>query len=255
MKHEIRRYENLQDLSRAAAVFICKLAKRCVTHGVFTIALSGGKTPRTLYELLAEPPFESMMPWKDTHFFWGDERCVPPDNLDSNLFTAYQALISRVHVPSQNIHRIPAEVEPQEEAAEAYERILHDFFGQPRKAGRCLPSSAESKLFSSFDLILLGVGEDGHTASLFPDDQALEEKERWVAVANAPNGTPPLYRLTLTLAAINTARCALFLVSGSGKKEVVRAILDNHETARRLYPAARVNPRGQVVWFMDNEFV
>jgi len=125
MKPEVRRYRNLEALSRAAAEFTFRLAEECVEkQGAFTVALSGGNTPRPLYEALARPPFNTRMPWRDIQLFWADERCVPSDQADSNFAMAFHALISKVPIPSQNVHRIPAEIEPPENAAEAYENIL-----------------------------------------------------------------------------------------------------------------------------------
>ncbi len=246
MKPEVRRYPDLEHLSNAAAEFICSLADEGSNKsGLFTIALSGGKTPKSLYANLARPLYTTRMSWSHIHLFWGDERCVPPDHPESNFSMAFRALISKVPIPVQNIHRIPAETEPPEEAAEAYEAVLREFFSSRRKAGP----------ISTFDVILLGVGKDGHTASLFPGDQALEEKKRWVTAVRAPQGSPPVPRITLTLPLINGARWVLFMVSGSGKREVVRSILQDPLLAAQRFPAARVNPGGRVVWLIDNETV
>lgn len=256
MRYNVRCYPNIHELSRAAAAFICELAKGFVSkQGIVTIVLSGGNTPRTLYEDLARSPFDSVVPWRQIHLFWGDERCVPADSPDSNFFMAYQTLISKVPVPSRNIHRIPGEVESPEEAAEAYEQALRDFFRQLRNNGTHPLSSGESDLLPFFDLMLLGVGKDGHTASLFPGEDVLDEKERWVAAVSSQNAKAPLDRITLTLPVINRASLVVFLVSGPGKKQTVRAILDDQEKASQLYPAARVKPRGPVIWFIDSEFV
>jgi 6-phosphogluconolactonase len=251
MKPEIRRYPNLEVLSEAAAELICSLAVRGVNkHGLFTVALSGGKTPKSLYEKLAAPPYEARMPWPHTHLFWGDERCVPPDHPESNFAMAFRALISKVPIPSQNVHPIPAEIEPPEDAAKAYEKTLREFF---RSSNTHPNRPHEGGPFPSFDLILLGVGGDGHTASLFPGDQALEESKRWVMAVRTPHGSPPVGRITLTLPLINRGRRILFLVSGSGKRGVLRSILEDPDSASRRYPAARVNPEGRAVWLVDEE--
>lgn len=256
MKPEVRRYPNLEALSSAAAEFICTLAGEYVhEHGVFTIALSGGKTPESLYENLARRPYDARMPWPRVHVFWGDERCVPPDHPDSNFAMALRVLISKVPLPSQNVHRIPAEIEPPEDAAKAYERILRGFFESSIKSDAHPPSSGKGEPFSSFGLVLLGMGKDGHTASLFPDGQALEEGRRWVAAVRDPHGSPPVPRITLTLPVINRAACILFMVSGSGKSEVVHSILEDPDSAGQRYPAARVNPEGRVVWLIDEKTV
>lgn len=251
MKREVRRYPNLEILSEAAAEFICSLvAERVSQSGVFPIALSGGKTPKSLYEKLAAPPHGPRMPWPHIHLFWGDERCVPPDHPESNFSMAFRALISRVSIPTQNVHRIPAEIEPPENAAKAYEKILREFFRPSNKRSNLRHGG---ELLPSFDLILLGVGGDGHTASLFPGGHALEEGKRWVAAVRTPHGSPAVPRITLTLPAINRARCILFLAAGAGKREVLRSILEEPDSAAQRYPAARVNPDGKVVWLVDEE--
>lgn len=251
MKREVRRYPNLELLSSAAAEFICSFAnERVHKSGLFTIVLSGGKTPKSLYENLAAPPYAAKIPWPHIHLFWGDERCVPGDHPESNFSMAFRALISRVPIPSQNVHRIPAEIEPPEDAAKTYEKILREFF---RSSNTHSNFPHGGGLFPSFDLILLGVGGDGHTASLFPGDQALEETKRWVTAVRTPHGSPPVARITLTLPLINRGRCIVFLVSGSGKREVLRSILDDPDSAARRYPAARVSTDGRVVWLIDDE--
>jgi 6-phosphogluconolactonase len=254
MKPEVQRYPNLGALSSAAAEFTCRLAEENVEkHGFFTVALSGGSTPRLFYEALARPPFATRMPWGNTHLFWGDERCVPSDHPDSNFAMAFRTLISRIPIPSQNVHRIPAEIDPPEDAAEAYEKILQEFFRTSVKKGTHSNASCEGEPFPSFDLILLGLGKDGHTASLFLGDQALEEEKRWVAAVRATHGSPPVPRITLTLPVINKAECVLFMVSGFGKREVIRSILEDFPPTTRSYPAARVSPEGMVVWLIDEE--
>ncbi len=254
MKPEVQRYPNLEALSNAAAEFTCRLAEKNVQkRGAFTLALSGGNTPRPLYEALARPPFDTRMPWRDIHLFWGDERCVPSDHPDSNFAMAFRTLISRIPIPSQNVHRIPAEIDPPEEAAGAYEKLLRGFFRTSVKKDTHSNASCGGEPFPSFDLILLGVGKDGHTASLFPDDRAVEEEKHWVATVRAPHSSPPVPRITLTLPVINRAECVLFMISGSGKREVIRSILEDLDPAPRSYPAARVNPEGIVVWLIDEE--
>jgi 6-phosphogluconolactonase len=253
-KPEVRRYWNIEALSSAAAEFLCRLAgKRVEKHGFFSIALSGGKTPKVLYETLAGPPYETRMPWPNIHFFWGDERCVSSDHPESNFGMAFRALISKVPIPSQNVHRVPAEIEPPENAAEAYEKILREFFEPSVKKDTYSNASGGGDPFPSFDLIVLGVGKDGHTASLFPGDPAVQEEKRWVAAVLAPHGSPPVPRITLTLPVINRAQCVLFMASGSEKKEVIRSILGDVSQTTWSYPAARVNPEGRMVWLIDEE--
>ena len=245
MTADIQRYPNLESLSQAAATFVVELASSCVQErGIFTLVLSGGTSPRLLYEQLAQPALAGSMPWEKTHLFWGDERCVPPDHQESNFALAFQTLITRVPVPAANIHRMPAEITPIEAAAREYEEALRVF-------SQNLSQVATPAEYPSFDLILLGLGKDGHTASLFPGHQVLEERVRWVAAVRASSASPPVPRLTLTLPAINNARCVLFLISGVGKRHVIEMILTDPERAAQDYPAARVRPAGQMLWFVD----
>jgi 6-phosphogluconolactonase len=205
-------------------------------RGRFLLVLSGGSTPRPLYETLAREPFAAGLPWDRTHLFWGDERCVPPNDPNSNYRMAEETLISRVSVPPENVHRILGESASPEEAARGYERDLRRVFPE--------------ESFPRFDCILLGLGPDGHTASLFPGDAALEERTRWAMAVEAPESSPIRRRVTLSLPAINHGRLVLFLVSGSRKKTLADSILSGPEESRRGYPAARVSPDGRLVWFL-----
>jgi 6-phosphogluconolactonase len=251
---EIKRYPNIEALSEGAAEFICTLAETYVQEtGRFTIVLAGGKTPKRLYGTLGQPPFNARMPWSDIRMFWGDERCVTPDHPDSNFGMAFRTLISSVPIPAENIHRIPAEMTSPEKAAEAYEAVLRKFF-EPGVRGDSQNRSVDKKQdFPVFDLILLGVGEDGHTASLFSGDQALKEHTHWVTAVGNPRGSPRVPRVTLTLPVLNRARCVLFLVTGTEKQQVVRLIMSDPDRARQSYPAARVRPQGRLVWLLDAE--
>jgi 6-phosphogluconolactonase len=243
MKPGIHRYPSLEDLSRAAAEYICEIAEGAIKErGIFTFVLSGGTTPRLLYEELTKEPYASRVDWQHTHLFWGDERCVPSDNPDSNFSLAFQTLISRVDVPPPNIHRIPATTGSAKAVAEEYEKTLREFF-QPAV------ENDSSISFPSFDLVLLGMGVDGHTASLFPGDAALEERTSWVVAVEGSSASPPVPRITLTLPVINEAKCVIFLVSGSNKLKVLQEILNNPHTA--TYPAAHVQPSGNLLWFID----
>src|SRR5258705_2991684 len=174
----------------------------------FSVALAGGNTPRQVYELLATEQFKNRVEWPQVHFFFGDERCVPPEHPDSNYAMAYEALISRVPIPAKNVYRIMGEGNANESAL-AYENQLRAFF-----AGLTWPR---------FDLALLGMGEDGHTASLFPNSAALKEMSRWVvATKNEQSGQD---RITLTLPALNHARHIMFLVSGKKKAQRLKEVL------------------------------
>lgn len=219
-------------LTRAAAeLFTAEAQSVLQANRRFTVALSGGSTPRALYQLLAQLP----LAWENIHLFWGDERCVPPDHADSNYRMTAESLLTRVHIPPENIHRIQGEL-PPEEAALQYEDELQKFFdGVP-----------------SFDLILLGLGDDGHTASLFPNSYALHEQTRWVvAVPHAAPPPPLVPRVTFTLPAINAARQIVFLVSGAGKAERLAEVL-RVTTSPTLLPAQLIQPdTGELLWLMD----
>ena len=252
MRPEFQQHPDPETLSHGAAVFVTGLAEESVERtGLFTFVLAGGRTPSTLYERLARPPFVTRMPWSSVHFFWGDERCVSPEHPESNFGMAFQTLIAKVPVPPENIHRMPGDAATPEQGAEAYERLLREFFRSLSDSGRPSPSDARDQDFPAFDLIMLGVGTDGHTASLFPKDPLLEERQRWVGPVRHPRGSPSVPRITLTLPVINHARCVLFLVSGTEKKDVIRSIRNDPVTARRRYPAAMVRSRGRVVWFLE----
>ncbi len=219
----------------AARRFVDLSREASGSRGRFSVALSGGSTPGHLYRLLAGEPYRSQIPWGEVHLFWGDERCVPPGDPGSNYFLASETLISRVPIPPGNVHRVQGELEP-EMAARAYEQELQDFYcGQHAR----------------FDLVLLGLGVDGHTASLFPASPELAETERLVAAASAVYQDRPAQRVTLTLPAINSARQILFLVTGSAKSAVVQSMV---EGAGEGFPAQRVRPvAGGLTWLLDAE--
>jgi 6-phosphogluconolactonase len=221
-------------LARESAQRLADLAREAVeSRGRFSVALSGGSTPGALYRLLAEEPYRSQILWKQVHLFWADERCVPPDDPGSNYRLAYEALIAGVPVPQENVHRVLGELGPKA-AARAYDRELRRFFGEMRP---------------SFDLVLLGLGSDGHTASLFPDSEVLEETERLAVAATAFYDSRPAERVTLTLPALNAARQILFLVSGIEKAGIVQTVLADMQGC---LPAGRIRPvAGQLTWLID----
>jgi 6-phosphogluconolactonase len=236
MDAEIVIVPDAEALAREAARRFADLAREAAgSRGRFSVALSGGSTPRKLFRLLAEEPYRAQVPWKQVHLFWGDERCVAPDDSGSNYRLAEEALIAHVPIPPENVHRIRGEVEA-DMAAQAYENRLQDFFCGPRPR---------------FDLVLLGLGEDGHTASLFPGSPLLDEKERLAAAATVSYQDRPAQRVTLMLPAINTARQVLFLVAGYAKAEVVQAVI---EGPAGRYPAQRIRPTaGHLTWLLDTE--
>lgn len=234
MDAEIVVLSDAEALANEAAAQFAALASEAVTsRGRASVALSGGSTPARLFALLAEQPYRSQIPWEQVHFFWADERCVPPEAPSSNYRMAQEILLSQVPVPPDQVHRMQGELAP-EIAARAYQRELQDFFCGPRPR---------------LDLVLLGLGEDGHTASLFPGSPLLAERERLVAPATAAYQDRPAERITLTLPAINTARQVLFLVAGSAKAAIVEAVL-NGPVGR--FPAQQVRPTaGSLIWLLD----
>lgn len=231
---EIVRYTDAEALARAAAQQVVLLAQQAIsTRGHFSIVLSGGSTPRMLYEALARLPFRDQIDWQNTHVFWGDERCVPPDHADSNYHMAHKALLTHVPVDTKQIHRLRGEDAP-DLAASTYETALKRFFA---------PQSPQ------FDLILLGLGDDGHTASLFPGTTALHEETRWVAANYVPKLAA--WRLTLTPHVINQAAAIVFLVVGEGKADILREVVHGPYQPE-LYPAQRIEPEtGRLIWMVD----
>lgn len=230
MKLEV--FANQEELSAAAAALIAEQAAAAIAaRGVFNIALSGGGTPLSAYRLLAAPPYSGGIDWAHVHVFWGDERCVPPDDAESNYAAAKAALLDHVALPANNIHRLRGELPPNE-AAQLYRQELAAHFKTPS--------------FPIFDLILLGLGEDGHTASLFPGTSGLRTGE--VPVTETYVGRIESWRLTFTLPLINAARAVAFLVSGAAKAGVVREVLEGE----RPLPAKAVNPHsGELLWLLD----
>ena len=210
------------------------LATAIGTAGVFAVALSGGSTPRRLYEQLAGRSYRDRFPWSRTHWFWGDERFVPHDDRLSNYRMAREALLSHAPIPPGNVHPVPTEGVTPEAAASAYERELRSFYG----ADGLDPARA------LFDVTFLGLGPDGHTASLFPGTATLAERERWVAAVVGAKSEP---RITLTYPALESSRHVAFLVVGKEK----RAILARLRHGDDKLPAARLHPTGTLRLFGD----
>jgi 6-phosphogluconolactonase len=234
---EIRTFSTPQELFHAAAEEIIEAAKRSIAErDRFSIALSGGSTPKSLYSLIAANA-SSSLPWDKIFFFFGDERHVPPTDAESNYRMAQEAILSKIPVPAENVFRVPAENPDASAAAESYEQTLRKFF------------TLKSGEFPRFDVILLGMGPDGHTASLFPGTAALKEKSRLV-VANWVE-TLHTHRITLTLPVLNAARTVLFLVSGADKAGVLHEVLEGSGPAEK-YPSKLVRPTaGQLIWMTD----
>ena len=224
-------YESPEELAEAAArEFASRAAEAIRDRGRFAVVLAGGSTPKTTYEILARD-YADQIDWANVHVFFGDERAVPPDHGDSNYRMARETLLD--HVPVGSVHRMQGEL-PPDEAAEAYEQDLLDFFG--------------SEGLPRFDLILLGTGPDGHTASLFPETSALEVHDRWV-VAN-PVLKLDTTRITLTVPVLNAARAVCFLVAGESKARPVAEILEGNPEPRE-YPASLIQPQDGLVWMLD----
>jgi 6-phosphogluconolactonase len=218
-------------LARGAALWL----KDCITplKGRIAVALSGGSTPRRLFEFMSSE-FKEEFPWERMHFFWGDERFVARDDPESNFRMAYAALLSKVAVPPGNIHPVPTEGIEPDEAARAYERELKGFYGAP--------VLNPNKFF--FDVQLLGLGEDGHTASLIPGEPVLNEREHWVAAV--AHGRPET-RITLTYPAIESSRHVAFLVSGAAKRDILQKVRAQSADV----PAARLRPLGELTFLAD----
>jgi len=234
---EIRTLTTPQELFEAAAEEVVRAAKEAVAQrGRFTIVLSGGSTPKNLYNLLATNA-RTVLPWDRMFFFWGDERHVPPTDPESNYGTAEETMLSKIPVAAGNVFRIPTENPDAAAAAEAYEQTLRKFF-------QLGPGE-----IPTFDLILLGMGPDGHTASLFPGTAGLQEKSRLV-IANWVDKLKTS-RLTLTLPVLNAARCVVFLVSGTDKAPALHAVLKGDAPGEQ-YPAKLVRlSQGSLIWLLD----
>ena len=234
MKTEVCIFSDPEAVSlRAGALFVQQSINAIASKGKFTVALSGGSTPIRFFELLGTM-YKKDIQWDRTGIFWVDERCVPPDNEDSNYKGVHDALLSRIYVPDANIHRIMGEMPPEDGAMEYVEK-LRRYFGNSG-----LPQ---------FDLVILGVGEDGHTASLFPESAALSEKKKFAV---------PVYieklrswRISLTLPVLNNAMSVLFLVTGFNKADILKEIIGNKEK-RAKFPAGLISPvAGNVKWLID----
>jgi 6-phosphogluconolactonase len=230
----IRVLPDAQALAEAAARMVAEHARDAIdARGRFSIALSGGSTPKLLHQRLAASPLRDQIDWARVHVFFGDERCVPPDDDQSNYRMARETLLDRVPIPADNVHRMQGELAP-EEAAARYEQVLREFFGADPP---------------SIDLVLLGMGDNGHTASLFPGLQAVHEQTRWVMAEYVAE--VEMWRITLTPAVLNMARCAVFLVSGEAKAAMLRRVLEDPYNPSEL-PAQAVRPSvGDVEWLVD----
>jgi 6-phosphogluconolactonase len=225
-------YHDAAALAEAAAKFMrdCALAKA----GRFVVALSGGSTPKLAYELLGKEPLIALFPWARSHFVFGDERFVPHDDPASNARMADEAMLSLAPVPLEHVHRVPTQGLSPDEAALAYERLLKDLYG----AEELVPGHP------LLDLCLLGLGEDGHTASLIPGEAVLEERRHWVAAVG--HGRPEV-RITLTYPALESSASTVFLVQGEGKRAILDRLLSGDDTI----PAGKLRPQGDLFYLVD----
>ena len=218
-------------LARHVAEWMTQAA--LAAHGPFRVSLSGGSTPKTLYGLLASDEFRTRFPWSRVSWYWGDERFVPYDHPESNYRMTRDAMLAKAPAPPENIHPIPTDGTP-EDAARRYERTLQEAYG----------GATLDRQRPLFDITLLGLGPDGHTASLLPGEPVLDERERWVAAVS--HGRPEV-RITMTYPPIESSRRVAFLVAGKEKAEIFSAIRTGNSRA----PAARVRPVGELFWFVD----
>ena len=224
-------FPNPAALARHVAEWMTSAA--LAAKGTFRVSLSGGSTPKTLYGILASDEFRNRFPWQLVSWYWGDERFVPYDHPESNYRMTREAMLAKAPVPPENIHPVPVDGSPQD-AARRYEQALQQAYG----------ATVLDPARPLFDLTLLGLGTDGHTASLLPGDPVLEERERWVAAVS--HGRPEI-RITMTYPVIESSRCVAFLVTGREKAPILQAI----RAGGSPVPAARVRPVGELMWFVD----
>ncbi|HEX7733344.1 MAG TPA: 6-phosphogluconolactonase [Ktedonobacteraceae bacterium] len=233
---QIAIYPDIDTISREAANYTMRVAREAIaTRGKFTFALSGGTTPGKMYALLVNEPYRSQIDWSAVHFFWSDERCVPPDDPQSNYRLAQESLLSRLNLRPDQIHRMPAERPDRDKAAADYEAEIRKLLGGDVPA---------------FDLIQLGMGPEAHTASLFPHQPSLREEKRLIIAVNVPK--PPPDRLTFTPPLLEAARHILFLATGADKAEALHEVLEGADNPEE-YPTQGIarQARGEVVWMLD----
>ena len=225
---------DFESLAHRVAQWVTDLA--CAAPGKFSIALSGGSTPKRLFQLLAAAPLVEQMPWERVHLFWGDDRFVPWDDPNSNYGMANEAMLAHVTIPKENVHGIAFEGSAAD-AAKTYERELKSYYGgdtfDPKRP--------------LFDVVLLGMGPDGHTASLFPGKPALDVQDRWVTEVPVPGLNPQVPRVTLTYPALHSARSTAFVAAGADKLAMMNRVLAGEHSL----PSARIKPVGELIWFVD----
>lgn len=230
---ELHIYKDSETLSSATAKFIADhIAATLKTQSRYTIALSGGSTPVRLHQLLAHSPYKEQIDWSRLHIFWGDERAVPFNDDRNNAKMAYETLLNFVPVPADQIHVMRTDIDPTASAAE-YEKILHQYFDNTA---------------SSFDLVLLGMGDDGHTLSLFPGMPVIHEEKLWATAFWLQ--AQDMYRITLTRTIVNRSACVVFLTSGAKKAHALKEVLKGASNPD-LYPSQVIKPMGELHWFVD----
>ncbi len=233
---DVEIFSDGEKLSQAAAEYIIRIAHESITaHGKFTIALSGGSTPKKLYGLLASEPYRSQINWSSVEIFWSDERCVPVTDPECNYNMALEVMLSKLQLGAEQIHRMPADDGDPDTESQNYTQEMRRVF--------------ETDGTPAFDLIQLGMGPEGHTASLFPHQASLHEQERLIMPVSVPKPPPP--RLTFTPPLLNAAKHILFLVTGAEKADAVQAVLEGEQQPDE-YPAQLVRPiNGDVTWMLD----
>lgn len=229
-------YNSKEKLSEALASWVCDLISSTLqSQEFFTLALSGGETPRMLYKKLASQEYKEKIDWKRVHIFWGDERTVPFDDDRNNAKMAFENLLSHVNIPQARVHKMRVDIEPLF-AAKDYEKVLQTYFGNTEK---------------SFDLILLGIGEDGHTLSLFPGSPIDEDSQHWVNAVY--NEKEKMYRITLMPSIVNKTSHIVFIVTGKNKSEILHRIIEG-EYDPNVLPAQLIKPeKGELHWFLDSD--
>ena len=230
-------YTDAEAVAQAAARQFARCAAAAIAaRGVFQVALAGGSTPRRMYQLLAAAPYRESIAWQQVQIYFGDERCVAPDHADSNYRLAWEAVLQHVPIPAQNIHRIHGEAVDVNAAAEHYAQLLRQHL--PHHEG-----------WPCFDLVLLGMGDDGHTASLFPGTPALTEQRRGVAAVYVEKFSA--WRITLTYPVINRAREVIITVTGPGKAQTLRQVFNGDRAAH--FPVQAIRAQGRLLWLLDEE--
>jgi 6-phosphogluconolactonase len=230
---ELHVYKDGEALSQAAAKWIAdRIGATLTSQGRFTIALSGGSTPKRLHQILAQAPYKEQIDWPKLHIFWGDERAVPFEDSRNNAKMAYDTLLNFVPVPPAQIHVMRTDVDPEASAA-AYETILHQYFDNTPY---------------SFDLVLLGMGDDGHTLSLFPGMEIVHEEKAWAKAFYLP--AQSMSRITLTKTIVNKSAAVAFLTAGTAKAHALKEVLKGAYNPD-LYPSQEIKPSGELHWFVD----